>query len=340
VLDPVANARARRRAGLVSLLVGIALFGAKLLAWLVTHSTAVFSDAMESVVNVVAAALLVWSLRVARRPADADHPYGHGKIEYFSAGIEGTLIAVAAVLIGVEAMDHLLSGAGPRRIGFGLALVVASALANAGLGVYLRRVGQRTRSLALAADGRHVLTDVWTSAGVVVGLAAVHLTGLRFLDPLVALGVAARLLVEGGRLARDATRGLMDASDEDLLAEICASLEEGRRDHWIDVHGLRAWRAGAAVHVDLHLVVPRYFDAERLHRIHDAVTGAALSHAGGEGDAIVHFDPCKPYHCRRCPVVDCPVRSRGFERRIPVRPAQATRQEPLEGLLDAADAAS
>jgi cation diffusion facilitator family transporter len=166
-----------------------------------------------------------------------------------------------------------------------------------------------------------VLTDVWTSAGVVAGLAAVWVTGWVPLDPIIALGVAANIVFAGWRLMRDSIHGLMDAADETELARLVAALESAREDSWIDVHDLRAWRSGAAPHADLHMTVPRYFDVEALHAIHDRVD-AALRGPGGtagadRGDVVVHFDPCRPEHCPRCPVPECPVRAAPFRGRDP-----------------------
>ncbi len=316
------------RAGWASAAVGASVFAAKLAAWIVTGSAAVFADAMESVVNVVAAVLLLFSLYVASRPADEGHPYGHGKVEYFSAGIEGALIAVAAVLIAIEAAKALISGAIPQRIGLGLELVVGASVANAWLGIYLVRTGRRTDSAALVADGKHVLADVWTSAGVIVGMAAVWATGWAPLDPLVALGVAAHVLRQGWLLAKDAAAGLMDAADTDLLERLATTLSEQRNEGWIDVHGLRAWRAGADVHTDLHLVVPRYFDADQLHGIHDSVEHALRDDVRA-GDVVVHFDPCRPPYCKGCAMQDCPVRSSTFESRLPLDRSQAVREDAV-----------
>ncbi|MCP3986416.1 MAG: cation transporter [bacterium] len=327
-----ADRRERLRAGWAAAAVGAAVFATKLSAWVVTGSTAVFADAMESVVNVVAAALLLVSLYVAARPADEGHPYGHGKIEYFSAGIEGALIAVAAVLIGVESGRALISGAPLQRLGLGLELVIAASVANALLAFYLLRTGKRTRSAALVADGKHVLADVWTSAGVIIGMAAVWATGWARLDPLVALAVAAHVLREGWLLVKDAAEGLMDAADNDLLDRLAGALLEEREPGWIDVHGLRAWRSGADVHADLHLVVPRFYDADRLHGIHDAVE-LALENDVRAGEVVVHFDPCRPLYCEGCVMEDCPMRSSPLGSRLPLDRQQAVREDAVVELL-------
>jgi cation diffusion facilitator family transporter len=317
----------RARAGRVSLAAGLLVFGGKVSAYILTGSAAVFSDAMESTVNVVAAGLLVWTLSIAARPADRGHPYGHGKVEFFSAGIEGALIVVAAVLIAVEAIREIVSGEGPERLGIGLALLAGFSTINLALGLYLVRSGRQTGSLALVADGKHVLTDVWTSAGVIIGLAAVAVTGFVLLDPLIAMLVAANVVREGWKLTRTAVEGLMDAADDELLGGITAELELKRPPEWIDVHGLRAWRSGAALHTDLHLVVPRYFDADQLHSIHEAVEDAITLQHVGPGEAVVHFDPCRAPHCSSCAMSDCPVRSTALMNRPSLTLARATRED-------------
>jgi cation diffusion facilitator family transporter len=317
----------RRSAGRLSLAVGVVVFLAKIAAWIVTGSVAVFSDAMESIVNVVAALLLVWSLRMAAQPADRDHPYGHGKAEFLSAGVEGALIIVAAVLIGVQALRDLWAGGAPQRLDTGMALVAGASLLNGLLGFHLVRVGRRTHSLALVADGRHILTDVWTSAGVLLGLLAVELTGKLWLDPAVALAVAANIVREGLRLVHRAVGGLLDEADEALLTSLAASLEASRPPEWIDVHGLRAWRSGAEAHVDLHLVVPRYFDAERLHHIQEAVEERLGRGSALPAEAVVHFDPCRPHECPRCAMPECPVRAAPLVARRPIDAARATRAD-------------
>ncbi len=303
---------ARLRAGGLALGGGILVLLAKLAAWQLTGSTAVLSDALESFVNVAAGAILLYSLYLSAQPADRNHPYGHGKVEFFSAGVEGTLIALAAVLIAVAAVKQLIKGAELRSIDLGLVLVTGATAANAALGWHLMRVGRRVHSPALVADGRHLLTDVVTSVGVIVGLALVWITGLSILDPIVALLVAAQILRTGWQLSRQAIGGLMDEADPDSLEGMVNALEAKREPWWIDAHSLRSWRSGAVEHVDLHMVVPRYFDADRLHEIDDEVEKALLSATRRPGEAITHFDPCRRRHCAGCAMDPCDVRAAPF----------------------------
>jgi cation diffusion facilitator family transporter len=321
--------RDRARAGRLSLLAGVGLLAIKLGAWRLTGSAAVLSDSLESVVNVVAAALLLYSLILSARPADRNHPYGHGKVEFFSAGVEGTLIALAAVLILIEAGDAILHGTQLQHLDEGLVLLTLAAGGNALLGAYLMRVGRRTHSLALVADGRHLMTDVATSVGVILGLGAVKITGWAVLDPLVAVVVAVNILRTGWKLMREAVGGLMDEADERLLERVVHCLEKQRAPGWIDVHSLRAWRSGPVQHTDFHLVVPRYFDADRLHRINDELTNVVLEAADLGGDLIVHFDPCRSRHCPTCSLSECPVRSAPYVEREAITLDRATREDEL-----------
>lgn len=322
----------RVRAGRLALVVGTAILAGKLALAAYSGSSAVFSDALESWVNVAAAGLLLWSLRIAARPADPDHPYGHGKIEFFTAGVEGTLIAVAAVWIAWEALGDLLRGAELARLDQTMLGLLALGAVNGWLGRHLIRTGRRTDSLALVADGRHLLTDVITSLAVVAGLLAVWLTGIAWLDPLVALGVGVHVLASGGGLIREAVRGLMDEADPGLLVRISDGLEASREPAWIDAHDLRAWRSGASVHADLHVTVPRYFDVSRAHAIDLGIGESVRRALDAPADVIVHFDPCLPAHCSGCAVPDCSVRAAPFVQRAPFTLASTTRrQDPHAG---------
>jgi cation diffusion facilitator family transporter len=315
----------RLRAGRLALGLGLLVFLGKLGVYVATGSTAVLSDALESIVNVVAAGLLLYSLIVASRPADRDHPYGHGKVEFFSSGVEGALIAVAAILILVQAGRALWVGAEVRHLDAGMLGLAALTFVNGGLGLSLVRTGRRAHSVALVADGQHILTDVWTSVGVLVGLLAVRVTGWTALDPLVAIAVAMNILRVGWKLVRAAVGGLMDEADEGLLRQVAAALEAKRRPWWIDVHGLRTFGAGALRHTDFHLAVPRFFDAERLHEVHDELREVVSEAIGMSGDVIVHFDPCRPRQCPSCALPDCPVRAAPRQSTPPITSEGAAR---------------
>lgn len=326
--DPRAqDARVRLRAGSTSLVVAVGLLGVKYWAYLLTGSSAVLSDALESIVNVVAAVFALGGLLFAGRPADRNHPYGHGKIEFFTAGFEGGLISFAAVMILWEAVKGLLHGVQVRNLDVGMLLVLGAAGVNALLGVYLVRTGRRTGSLTLVADGQHVLSDVWTSAGIVVGLLLVRLTGLTWLDPLVAALVALNLMWTGVRLVRHAAGGLLDEEDTELLERLRASFERRLGGGLIGVHHLRAIRAGRFHHVEAHIVVPEFWPVDRAHDLTEGAADAILAELKIEGRISAHADPCRQAVCPACDLADCPVRRSPFRARPPLTLDEAVRPD-------------
>jgi cation diffusion facilitator family transporter len=268
------------------------LVAAKFYTYHLTHSSAVLSDALESIVNVVAAAFAVASIWMAAQPPDADHPYGHGKIEYFSAGFEGALIIFAAIGIFKSGISHLLMPQAISNLQAGLAILVIAAIINLLLGAVLIRVGRRTQSLTLIADGKHVLTDVYTSVGVVAGLVLVQWTGWLWLDGAIACLVGIHILFTGTRLLRQSFSALMDASDPQLLTELSQLLERHRHQAWIDIHQLRAWRSGNFVHIDLHLVLPRDYLLDDAHAHAKYLEKLIIAHFDGQASVLVHMDPC------------------------------------------------
>ncbi len=318
-------ARARLRAGWISLVAGLLILVAKFAAWHATDSQVVFSDAMESIVNVVAAAFMLFAVALAAQPADENHPYGHGKIEFITSGFEGGLIAFAAIVILYEAAAALVEGAQPQRLGIGMAVVGAAGVANLLLGAYLVRAGRAHVSPALVADGKHVLSDFWTSAGAVVGLLCVQLTGLAWIDGVVAIVVALALLRTGYGLLRTAARGLMDESDEEVIALVAEALEEARTPEVIEVHDLRAINLATFHHVDLHVVVPEFWTVDRAHDEMDAYQARVLASHPRAGDLQFHVDPCERAYCTRCAIAECPVRRRPFRERRPLTPQSVVR---------------
>jgi len=313
----------RLRAGLISLVVGTALLATKYVAYLLTGSTAILSDALESIVNVVAALFALGSLVFAGKPADSDHPYGHGKIEYFSAVFEGGLIAFAAVGIVWYAIAELIAGPEIAKIELGLLLTFAAGLVNAALGWFLVSTGRRVNSLILVADGKHVLSDFWTSLGVVVGLGLVRLTGIAWLDPAVALLLGVNLAITGFRLVRSAAGGLLDEEDGDLIARLVAAFNEKREPGIIRMHRLRAIRAGRFTHIDAHLIVPEYWTVDAAHDAIDAFEKRVIERCKIQGEIVFHTDPCRRALCPACDVAECPVRRSEFSACPPLTAEEA-----------------
>jgi len=244
------------KAARVSLVVGASVLAAKLAAWRLTGSVALYSDALESIVNVVAAVVALAALRFAARPADPGHPWGHGKAEYFSAAVEGSLILVAAASIVRTAVERLVAPQPLHALGAGVAVSVAASVANGLLGWWLQRRGRMLQSPALEADGAHVLTDVYTTIGVLAGVGLARLTGWWVLDPLLALAVAVQVVWTGWRIVREAAEGLLDAAVGGDAADRLEQAVRRAMGGALEFHDLRARRSGASLFVELHLVVP------------------------------------------------------------------------------------
>ena len=239
-----------------------------MLAWQLTGSVGLLSDALESLINLAAALLALWILRVAASPPDEDHPYGFSKAEYFSAGIEGALIVLAAAGILAAAIPRLMAPQPLDAPFLGLAITVAASAINFAVAIVLIRVGRREHSVTLEADGRHLMTDVWTSAGVIAGVALAFATGWLWLDPLVALAVALHIVWTGAALMRRSWRGLLDAAiPAEDLAEIAKLFAEYSKRYGVTFHALRTRQAGKRRFVSFHLLVPDAWTVSQAHQL-------------------------------------------------------------------------
>jgi cation diffusion facilitator family transporter len=313
--DPEAQQKSRLRMILLSFLVSLALTAIKFWSFYITHSSAVLSDALESIINVVASAFATLSIWMAAKPPDPEHPYGHGKIEYFSAGFEGALIVCAALGIFYTGIGHLLNPHELPHLQQGVLLLAGATAVNLLLGVGLLSTGKRTSSITLIADGKHIIADVYTSGAVIIGLVLVQWTGWIWLDGAIACMVGINILVTGGRLVHQSFSRLMDASDPVLLDQITDCLEEFRRPAWVDIHQLRAWRAGNLIHIDLHLVLPDDLILEEAHDEAQGLETLLIDHFHGNASVLVHMDPCSSTHCPACQKDPCTLRSEQLEKR-------------------------
>ncbi|MFG2087102.1 cation diffusion facilitator family transporter [Spirillospora sp. NPDC048824] len=276
--DPPDTQRRLMRLLWLSVAAAVATISLKTGAWLLTGSVGLLSDALESVVNLVAALVALAALRWAAKPADEEHAYGHTKAEYFSAGAEGMMIFVAAIAIGVTAVDRLLTPQPIQDVGLGLAVSTGASVINLSVGLLLVRAGRRYRSITLEADGKHLMTDVWTSVGVIVGVAAVAATGWQRLDPIIAIVVAANIIYTGTGLIRRSAGGLMDralpAADRKLIGAALATFE---RDG-IVFHALRTRQSGRRAFISFHILVPGDWTVQHGHDlaedVEDAIRGS------------------------------------------------------------------
>lgn len=269
--------------------IGVLVLAAKWIAWRVTGSVALYSDALESIVNVIAATAAYGALRVARQPPDEDHPWGHGKAEYFSAVLEGVLISLAAVAIIHESIPKLLDPQPAESLGTGILFSTGASIANGLFAWFLLRAARHHRSPALRADGLHLLTDVWTTAGVVVGILAARWTGWWVLDPLLALGVALNILWVGWGVVRSSTGALMDEQlPNDELERLRALIVRTAAPNRIE--GLRARRAGHHTFAEVRLIVPPVMTVGDSHHLCDRLEDVVRDEFDG-AELIVHVEP-------------------------------------------------
>lgn len=261
------NSPSLTRYAWLSIAAAVATILLKGWAYLLTGSVGLLSDALESFVNLAGALMALAMLTVAARPADEDHTYGHGKAEYFSAGVEGAMILIAALSIAVAAVDRLMDPRPLEQVGLGLAVSVVAAAVNFAVATVLMRVGRTHRSATLEADAHHLMTDVWTSAGVLVGVGAVVATGWLWLDPLVALAVAANIVWTGARILRGSVAGLMDAALPPADVKLLKEVLQPYVDQGIEYHALRTRQSGARRFVSLHVLVPPEWTVQAGHEL-------------------------------------------------------------------------
>lgn len=294
--------RGEARAMFLSVGIGITLLAIKFGAYLLTGSAAIFSDAMESIVNVLASLAALAALGYAHRPPDQGHPYGHGKAEFVSASFEGGMILVASAVIVIIAIEAWIRGVAPHRLDLGLALVTVATLANGGVGLLLVRVGRRSGSITLEADGRHLLADAITSIAALAALLLVRLTGFGWIDPVIALLIGLYVARQGLALVKRGLAGLMDEQDADDERGLLALLQrhaDGAEPAICGFHKLRHRHSGRYHWVDFHVQVPANWDVRRGHDVASAIEHE-IEVFLGEGKATAHVEPCGQVDCPRC----------------------------------------
>ena len=279
-----------RRFAMLSIAAAVITIGLKLGAYYLTGSVGLFSDAAESVVNLVAAVAALWALTLAVRPPDEEHAFGHSKAEYFSSGLESALIIIAAAWIGVTAWDRLMDPQPLQNVGLGLSVTLVAAAINGGVALVLLRAGRRLRSITLGADAQHLLTDVWTSAGVVLGVFLVYVTGWLVLDPLIGLLVAANILWTGFRLLRDTAQGLLDRAlppeDQKVITRVLSRYER----QGIRFHAVRTRAAGQRRFVSMHVLVPGRWTVKQGHDLSERIE-SEVAESLPQTTFFIHVEP-------------------------------------------------
>lgn len=283
--------------------------GAKFIAYTITHSNAILTDALESIVNVMASSFAFYSIYLASKPKDENHPYGHGKVEFFSAFLEGGLILIAGLLIVVKAIYSIYHPVEIHQILDGMGILAITGVVNFALGSYLIKQSKSFNSITLFADGKHLQTDAYSTLGLLVGLGVFYITKIVLIDTLLSLGMGLFIFYSGYKLLRKSVGGLMDESDVDIVKRIVEILQNNRKDAWIDVHNLRIQRYGTELHIDCHVTLPNYFNLIQVHDEVSEIDKLVNQNMKIKTELFIHADPCVPQCCHYCRVKNCPIRS-------------------------------
>lgn len=295
---------------------GFFLFIAKLYAWHITGSDAVFSDAMESIVNIIAAFMGLYSLYLAAKPKDSDHPYGHGKVEFITSGVEGALIIFAGIMIIIESTDSLLHGNTLKELNWGILIISLTAAVNYFLGYVSYKKGVKENSLVLLSSGKHLQSDTLTTGGVVLSLILVNYTGLFWLDAVVAIVFGGYIIFVGYKIIRKSLKGIMDEADLRMVSDIAELLNKKRKREWIDVHNLKIQQYGSRLHIDGHITLPWYFELREAHSEMEEMIKCIAKSTDRPVEFNFHMDDCKPFSCEICQLFECQVRQRPFVKKV------------------------
>lgn len=322
--------RHRIQTAVISIVAGVLILAIKFWAFSLTGSTALKSDAYEGTVNVIAAFFALGAILFGEQPADAEHPYGHGKIEHFSAAFEGGLISLAAVLIVYEGISSLISPTPLKQLDIGLALNFFAGVLNGLLGYFLIRRGRRLKSSAIEADGHHVLSDFVTSLALILGVAIVWLTGVQIIDSILGIAMGLWLAYIGFKLVQESSSALLDVEDPKILAELTEVLQKERPPEVLALHGLRTLRTGRYIHADVHVVVPEFMPLREVHDLTELYFEKVMKSAGHEGEFHSHLDPCMKEFCQQCSLEKCPIRKLPFKNLSQFKLEEITQPEVKE----------
>jgi cation diffusion facilitator family transporter len=300
-----------------TLLAGIAFLILKFVAYFLTHSNAILTDALESIVNVLAGGFGLFALYLSNLPKDENHPYGHGKIEFISASVEGTLIAIAGGAMLYEALRALWLPHELHELDWGLVLIGITGIGNFVMGRLLIANGIAQKSPAMRASGEHLMSDAYTTAALFGGLGIILLTRIIWLDSVLAFAMGLLLIKTGFDIVKNATSGIMDETNYALATEVIDCLQQNRKANWIDVHNFRIIQYGSALHIDCHLTVPYYFTVAQAHDILKELEATLDANTERAMEVFIHTDPCVPdFSCAICAKTDCPVRQKPFAQQL------------------------
>jgi cation diffusion facilitator family transporter len=289
----------------IVVVIGAFLLVTKFIAYFITNSVAIFTDAVESIVNVVAGGIGLYALYLSAKPADKSHPFGHGKVELVSASVEGAMIAVAGGMIIFEAIKNLMDPQEISSLDIGLLLIIFAAVVNFIVGTIAVNKGRKNRSIALEASGKHLKTDTLSSVGIIIGLTVVYVGSLLgydlyVLDPIMALLFGAFIIITGAGVIKKAVDGIMDKADAEILGEAVVCLNEHRSKEWIDIHNLRVIKYGSKLHIEMHVTLPFDMTISEMEEENRRLQESVKATFGDSVDVIMMPEPCKEFSCRHC----------------------------------------
>lgn len=297
--------------------LSVVLFAAKIIAYYITHSLAILTDALESIVNVVAGFIGLYSLYIAAKPRDREHPYGHGKAEFISAAVEGGLIVSAGLVILYQTVHNIFVSEPIGKLDKGLILIGITGIINYIAGYVCIQKGKQSKSIALQSSGKHLQLDTYSTLAIIIGLIIILYTGQYWLDKVIAIILSGIILYNGYRIIRTSLAGIMDEADMQLLSQLVAMLNNSRRKNWIDIHNLRVIKYGSLLHVDCHLTVPYYFIVSEAHTEVEMLRNCITSEFQDAFEMFVHTDGClPPRSCAICLKKDCPVRQQHLQKKL------------------------
>lgn len=297
-------------------ILSMVLFCIKITAYYLTNSLAILSDALESIVNIIAGFIGLYSLYVAAKPKDLDHPYGHGKAEFISAAAEGSLVIAAGIIIIYETILNILNHTTAKELDQGIWLIAVTALLNYLAGFICIKVGKKNNSLALTSSGKHLQIDTYSTVGVLVAIALIYVTQVYWLDKAIALALSVWIIYNGYTILRKSLAGIMDEADTALLNDFIKELNTYKKENWVDLHNLRVIKYGDLLHIDCHLTLPWYLNINEGHDEIDVLSDLIKNKFGDRIELFVHIDGCVEYSCAICTKTDCSQRKHAFEKQL------------------------
>ena len=296
--------------------LSILLFLVKITAYYITSSVSILSDALESIVNVIAGFIGLYSFYIAAKPKDENHPYGHGKAEFVSAAAEGSLVIAAGIIIIYETVQNILQNTQIKSLDHGIWLIASTAVLNYVAGAYCIRMGKKNGSLALESSGKHLQIDTYSTAGVLLSIALIYFTKIYWLDKAIAIVLSVWIMYNGYTILRKSLAGIMDEADMVLLNEFINELNKHKKVNWVDLHNLRVIKYGALLHIDCHLTLPWYMNIHEAHVEIDALSDLIKNKFGDTIELFVHTDGCLDFSCAICTKTDCSVRKHPFQQQL------------------------